>query len=84
MPSMTPCPKCGEYVFHKSHTKNSFEKARKRFFRQQPYRCHGCGYRGWVARTVIKQRITFKQVLLYLGVFVIAVIVSLLIKNFLS
>jgi len=84
MPSMIPCPKCGEYVFHKSHTKNAYEKIKKRLLRRQPYRCHKCGYRGWVARSVIKPKITLKQILIYVGVFLIAIIFSMILKNFLS
>jgi len=81
---MTPCPKCNEYSFHKSHTKNFYEKTRKKLFRQQPHRCHKCGYRGWIARSILKQKATTKQILVYIGVFLLAIIFSMLLKNFLS
>lgn len=83
MPSMNPCPKCGEYSFHKSHTKNFYEKTRKRLLRQQPYRCHKCGHRGWIASTLIKSKPTGKKILIYLIVLVVSIIFSLFMKGFL-
>jgi predicted nucleic-acid-binding Zn-ribbon protein len=84
MPSMIPCPKCTEYSFHKSHTKNLYEKTRKKLFRQQPYRCHKCGHRGWVARSILKPKPSAKQILIYVGVFILAIIFSIILKKFLS
>lgn len=84
MPSMIPCPKCGEYSYHKSHNKNTYEIVRKRFFQQRPYRCHSCGFRGWVSRSALKPRITRKQILIYIGVFIVAILFSMILKNFLS
>jgi len=84
MPSMISCPKCGEYSFHKSHTKSFYEKTRKKIFRQQPYRCHKCGYRSWVARSILKPKPSPKRILIYVGVFLLAIIFSMLLKNFLS
>jgi len=83
MPSMIPCPKCGEYSFHKSHTRNRYEKIRKRLLHQQPYRCHKCGYRSWVTRNVLKSKPSSKQILIYVGVFIIAVLFSMIFKGFL-
>ena len=84
MPSMISCPKCGEYSFHKSHTKTSYEKLRKSLIRQQPYRCHKCGYRSWIARSVLKPKPSPKRILIYVGVFVLAILFSMLLKSFLS
>jgi hypothetical protein len=83
MPSTNPCPKCGEYSFHKSHTKNFYEKTRKKITRQQPYRCHGCGHRGWISSKIIHSTFTAKQIIVYAIVFVVAVIFSLMLKSFL-
>lgn len=82
MPSMMPCPVCGKYRFHKSHTRNIREKLRKHFLHQQPYRCHACGYRGFVSRAVLKSKKDAKQYLLYLAVIIIAIIVSILMRRF--
>lgn len=83
MPSINPCPKCGEYAFHKSHTRGFYEKMRKRLLRQQPYRCHKCGYRGWIASKAVGSKPTAKQLLLYLVVLIVSIIFSLIIKGFL-
>jgi len=83
MPSMLACPECGKYQFHKSHTKNSYERFRKFFFRQRPYRCHSCGYRGWVSQSVLKPKKTLKDWLIYVVVLIVAILVSLFLKNFL-
>ena len=84
MPSKIPCPKCNEYSFHKSHTKTFYEKARKKLIQQQPYRCHKCGYRGWVARSILRPKISPKRILVYIGVFILSILFSILLKNFLS
>jgi len=83
MPSMNPCPKCGVYSFHKSHTKNYYEKSRKRLLRQQPYRCHDCGYRGWISNKALHPRLTAKKIIFYTIVFFISIIFSLFLKSFL-
>jgi len=83
MPSTNPCPKCGEYSFHKSRTKNFYEKTRKKITRQQPYRCHDCGYRGWISSKILHSTFTNKQIIVYAIVFVVAVIFSLVLKSFL-
>ncbi len=83
MPSTIPCPKCNEYAFHKSHTRNLYERLRKRLLRQQTYRCHSCGYRGWIRIRVLKPRPTFRQLLIYLLVFMLAILVSLGLKRLL-
>ena len=84
MPSKIPCPKCNEYSFHKSHTKTFYEKARKKLIQQQPYRCHKCGYRGWVARSILRPKISLKRILVYIGVFILSILFSILLKNFLA
>jgi len=83
MPSIIPCPKCGEYAFHKSHTKNTYERIRKRILNQRPYRCHSCGYRAWIARNILKPKITSKQILIYISVFIISLLVSFFLKDYL-
>ena len=83
MPSLLPCPACGKYHFHKSHTKNFYEKSRKKILSQHPYRCHNCGYRTWTKSSILKPKATFKQALIYFIVFVVAVLISIILKNFL-
>jgi len=83
MPSTIPCPKCGEFSFHKSHTKNKYEKTRKEILKQRPYRCHTCGYRSWISKNILKPKQNIKQTILYLAVFIIATLVSYFLKNYL-
>ncbi len=83
MPSMIPCPVCGKYQFHKSHTRNFKEKARKFILHQRPYRCHNCGYRGWISQRALKPKKTIKDYLIYVAVLIIAILVSLFMRNFL-
>ena len=84
MPSMLPCPKCGEYSYHKSHTKNFYERIRKNIFKQRPYRCHDCSYRGWSRISLLHPKFSLKKLVIYLAVFFIAVIVSIILKGFIS
>ena len=82
MPSMIPCPSCGKYRYHKSHTRNIYERMRRLLLRQSPYRCHECGYRGWVSKSLLKKKTTLKEFLLYLVIFIIAVLVGMIMKRF--
>jgi len=83
MPSIYPCPKCGEFHFHKSHTRNLYERLRKVIFNQRIYRCHKCGYRGWGRYKVINRTISPKKILLYVLVLFISVFFSFIIKAYL-
>jgi len=42
------CPKCGEFVLYRSRTRTIGETLKKQFTRKRPYRCHRCGWRGWL------------------------------------
>jgi ribosomal protein L44E len=84
MPSMRTCPKCGEYHYHKSHSKNFYERTRKKILNQRRYRCHRCGYRGWERRFSIgHEKLTLKKALIYLLVIVIASFVGIIFKSIL-
>ncbi len=80
MPSTYPCPKCGEYHYHKSHSRGNVEKLRKRFLRQRIYRCHVCGHREWERQKSISSTITPRLLLTYLAVGVFASLVGFLAK----
>ena len=81
MTSFLPCPKCGDYDYHKSHTRNGFEYLRQIILPQRPYRCHNCNYRGWIFVKTDRKKLSTKTILLYLGVFVISVLVGLIIGS---
>ncbi len=40
-----PCPTCGSFAYHKSHSRNRWEKLLRRIFPVQIYRCDVCGRR---------------------------------------
>lgn len=44
------CPRCGVMNLHRSHSRNLGEKLRKFTTLRRPYRCHSCGWRGWVRK----------------------------------
>ena len=72
MPSTFPCPKCGEYHYHKSHSKNKWEHLRKRLLNQRVYRCHMCGYRGWEKKRSISRTMTPRTIVTYVLVGIVA------------
>lgn len=80
MPSTFPCPKCGEYHYHKSHSKTTYERLRKKIFRQRIYRCHMCGYRAWERQRAISHMLTKRQVILYIIAGIMATFLGYLCK----
>jgi predicted RNA-binding Zn-ribbon protein involved in translation (DUF1610 family) len=42
------CPKCGDYLY-RSHSRSFSEKLIRTFSPFKLYRCHECGWRGWLA-----------------------------------
>jgi transposase-like protein len=45
--SVMLCPLCGGYT-HRSHTRGFREKLVKGLTSHKTYRCHECGWRGWL------------------------------------
>jgi predicted RNA-binding Zn-ribbon protein involved in translation (DUF1610 family) len=43
------CPECGNRV-HKSHSRGFGERLVKAITRCKVYRCHDCGWRGWLSK----------------------------------
>ncbi len=41
------CPQCAGHT-HRSHTRGFSEKLAKTLTSHKPYRCHECGWRGWL------------------------------------
>jgi len=79
MPSIYPCPECGEYHYYKSHSRNLYERIRKKLLKQQLYRCHRCGYRGW-EKILNDQNFTSENYIVYFIVAVAAFFFGLLFK----
>ena len=44
------CPACGEYALYRSRARNLGESLRKKLGTSRPFRCHSCGWRGWMKR----------------------------------
>lgn len=45
-----PCPKCAEFALYRSRARTLGELLKKQLTRKRPYRCHRCGWRGWLMR----------------------------------
>ncbi|MFA6233136.1 MAG: hypothetical protein WC824_02955, partial [Bacteroidota bacterium] len=45
-----PCRKCGEFALYRSRARTLGELLKKQLTRKRPYRCHRCGWRGWLMR----------------------------------
>lgn len=46
------CPKCGETSLFRSHHRNLLESIKRKFTGRRLYRCHKCGWRGWLVRQI--------------------------------
>lgn len=44
------CPRCLKQTLFRSRHRNMRELLRKKFSRKRPYRCHACGWRGWMVK----------------------------------
>ena len=44
---MEECPKCQSRKVHRSRPRSVFEWFRRNFTGKAPFRCDGCGWRGW-------------------------------------
>lgn len=44
---MQHCPACKSEDVHRSRVRTRWESWRKEVTGKRPFRCHGCGWRGW-------------------------------------
>ncbi len=44
------CPKCAEQTLYRSRSRGLGETLRKKLTNRRPYRCHRCGWRGWLSK----------------------------------
>ncbi|MBI3652598.1 MAG: hypothetical protein HY231_16375 [Acidobacteria bacterium] len=58
----TFCPDCG-YQLHRSHSRSVYEKFVKRVSRRRLFRCHECGWRGWLVASNLKDPPPLKKLL---------------------
>jgi predicted RNA-binding Zn-ribbon protein involved in translation (DUF1610 family) len=42
------CPSCHSYAIYRSKLHGIRERLKKHFTIERPYRCHECGWRGWL------------------------------------
>lgn len=45
------CPQCGGRRVHHSRPRSIAERLRRTLTFRVPYRCHSCGWRGWMRET---------------------------------
>jgi hypothetical protein len=45
---MKACPECQSDHIHRSHARGFWEPIQKRFTAKRIFRCHDCGWRGWL------------------------------------
>ena len=77
-----PCPKCGHWTLHRSHSRNAIERALRSAIPYRPYRCTGCSWRGWLHRSSGKSKAPLiKNLLFFIFVLIIAIWVSLSLWN---
>lgn len=53
MPLSSPCPKCEDFALRKSKSRSFKDKFIKRLTPYSVYRCHDCGWRGWISKNSI-------------------------------
>ena len=77
-----PCPKCGKWTLHRSHSRNVVERAFRATLPVRPYRCTSCSYRGWLSKAHGKSKAPFiKTFVFYTIVLLIALWVSFSLWN---
>lgn len=83
MPSIYPCPKCGVFHYHKSHSKNFYERLRKALLNDRVFRCHKCGYRGWIRVRKIQLETNRRMIYIYIFVLFAASFLGMMLKSML-
>jgi predicted RNA-binding Zn-ribbon protein involved in translation (DUF1610 family) len=48
------CPKCNVASLYRSHTHTTLEEKRKHYGLKRPFRCHDCGWRGWIEESQLR------------------------------
>ena len=76
MASLLPCPVCSNNQFFQSSNRNFFEKIRTIIFFKKPYRCHECGYRGWIQLPIKFPELTRRRILILFMIIVSGFIIS--------
>jgi predicted RNA-binding Zn-ribbon protein involved in translation (DUF1610 family) len=79
------CPDCGGRI-HRSHTRGFNEKLIKTFTPYRAYRCHECGWRGWLTKndTILRpetRRALIQGVISLLATIIITFLLLYLAKN---
>ncbi len=73
-----PCPKCGHWTLHRSHSRNVIERTFRNLLPYRPYRCTGCEWRGWLHKSAGRNKVPFfKNLLFYIFVLLVAIWVSI-------
>jgi predicted RNA-binding Zn-ribbon protein involved in translation (DUF1610 family) len=48
------CPKCGAPSLHRSRSRTTIEKFKRKYSFKRQFRCHQCGWRGWYDETRLR------------------------------
>lgn len=76
------CRECG-YQLHRSRSRGAHEKFVKALSRSKLYRCHECGWRGWIAPArAVNLLPLYRRLLPYLLVLVVTVLILVLVFTF--
>jgi len=76
MASLLSCPKCNNFYYYQSRQKNVIEIIRSKLFFQNVYRCHECGFRGWVFISVKFPKISKRQITIISLIFILSFLFS--------
>ena len=78
------CPQCGGSI-HRSHTRGFSEKLVKALTAHKTYRCHECGWRGWVrVGDSTKRRHRLRTIISVLVTLIITMLLALYVVEKLS
>src|SRR5215471_20550731 len=77
------CPRCGENT-HRSHTRGFREKLVKRLTLHKTYRCHECGWRGWLKPTTSNNRHVVRTIISLIVTLVLTTLLAVYVVEKLS
>ncbi|HJQ68491.1 MAG TPA: hypothetical protein VKA70_05950 [Blastocatellia bacterium] len=78
-----PCPDCGGHI-HRSHTRGFNERLVRSLTPYRTYRCHECGWRGWLTKSNSILRPQTRRALIQTGISLLATIILTFLLLYLS
>jgi len=78
------CPQCGAHT-HRSHTRGFGEKLVKTLTSHKTYRCHECGWRGWLGTgDTVSRRHALRTIISVLVTLLVTTLIALYVVEKLS